>query len=244
MDIIMCNLETLFNRGVLLLFLITLLVSAKVTASDDFSRYGLGADGLSLSAEKQFPAKFSKSQFFKDFEIDYEKHTSDKTLAEKPQDISGSALQLDVDYQDKTADISAPFHAFNTDLNNKFNNTSNEFKTSMGYRFKHATPEASFTYSPDSYGFGEYYNYGLGVAVPIKDVFSLETRYGWNKFDKQRTQGGINDYQDWSVGVSTTYKGMKLKVDYIDMNASEKSQECGTIFPCEGKTVFSIIKNF
>ncbi len=54
----------------------------------------------------------------------------------------------------------------------------------------------------------------------------------------------MKDYQDWSVGISTTYKGMKLKVDYIDINAGEKSEECSQSFPCEGKTVFSIIKNF
>ncbi|MCW8930004.1 MAG: hypothetical protein OQL19_07195, partial [Gammaproteobacteria bacterium] len=132
----------------------------------------------------------------------------------------------------------------NSDLNNQLNNTSNEYQTRMEYRFKYLTPEASFNYSPDSYGFGEYYNYGLGLAVPVKDVFSLETRYAWNKFDKNTEQGGINDYQDWSIGVSTMYKGMKLKVDYMDMNASENSQECGKLFPCEGKTVFSIIKNF
>ena len=123
-------------------------------------------------------------------------------------------------------------------------NTSNEYRTRMGYAFKHLKPEASFSYSPDSYGFGEYYNYGLGVAVPVKDLFSLETRYGWNKFDRQAEQGGINDYQDWSVGVSTDYKGMKLKVDYIDMNASENFQDCGRLYSCEGKTVFSIIKKF
>ena len=153
-------------------------------------------------------------------------------------------LQIDLNYQDKTADLSSPHHSFNTELNNKPNNTSNEFHSSMGYRFSYLTPQASFNYSPDSYGSGKYYNYELGVSVPVKDVFSLETRYGWNKFESNREEGGRNNYQDWSIGVSTNYKGVKLKVDYIDVNAAENSQECGKTFTCEGKTVFSIIKKF
>jgi len=151
---------------------------------------------------------------------------------------------INVEYEDTEAGFSSPFHGYHSALNNRLNNTSNEYQTRMGYQFDHLTSEAVFNYSPDSYGFGKYYNYELGVSVPIKDIFSLETSYGWNKFDKQTSQGGVNDYQDWRVGVSTTYKGMKLKVDYIDMNASENSLECGKSLSCEGKTVFSIIKNF
>jgi len=162
--------------------------------------------------------------------------------------VEESGLKLDVEYQDTKANLSAPHHSFNTELDASFNNSpsksSKEYTTRMGYRFDHVTPEASFSYSPDSYGFGKYYNYELGLAVPVKDMFSIETRYGWNQFDKKIEQGGLNNYEDWSVGVSTTYKGVKLKVDYIDVNASENSQECGQLFPCEGKTVFSIIKNF
>lgn len=251
----MGNLKTILYRG--LFFAAIILLSARVTASDDFSQYGLGADGLTLpnkmsnkksnkkSNEIRPPEKLSNVQFKNDFESDYRKYSIGQiTDQQKQQNLNGPALKLDFEYQDETADFSSPFHGINADLNNKLNNSSNEYQTRMGYQFKHLTPEASFNYSPDSYGFGEYYNYGLGVAVPIKDIFSLETRYGWNKFDKQPHQGGMSDYQDWSVGVFTTYKGLKLKVNYIDMNASENSRECEKIMPCESKTVFSIIKNF
>ena len=166
--------------------------------------------------------------------------TEGLSLSKKPitsVDSSESAFQIEFEYQDEAASFASP------DLSNKLNHTSNVYQTRIGYQLKHLTPEASFNYSPDSFGYGEYYNYGLGFAVPVKDLFSVETRYGWNKFNKQMKHGGMDDYQDWSISISTMYRGMKLKVDYIDMNASE-TQECGRLFPCEGKTVFSIIKNF
>lgn len=166
-------------------------------------------------------------------------------LAANQKDQQGTPeLQLNIDYLDKTADLFSPHHSFNTEFEPKLNNSSREYETRMGYRFDYLVPKAVFKYSPDSYGMGKYYNYELGLAVPVKDIFSLETHYGWNKFDKKPQEGGMKNYQDWSIGVSTTYKGMKLKVDYIDVNASENSEECQQSFPCEGKTVFSIIKNF
>lgn len=207
-----------------------LLLSAATTAADDFSSHDVNQYGLGLA-----------NPFAEDFSKDYQQLTSKKKNQHR---LNESALHIDIEYQDETAGIFSPFHGVNSEINNKLHYTSNEYQTRMGYRLNYLIPEAAFKYSPDSYGFGKYYNYELGIAVPVKDLFSLETRYGWNKFDRQAKKGGIKDYQDWSVGVSTTYKGVKLKVDYIDMNASDKSQECGRLFPCEGKTVFSIIKKF
>lgn len=254
----MGNFETILHRSSFLLLVAILLLPATVIASDELNQYGLGADSFispvdlnssntnifqkgPLALPPSASGRSSNYQFAKDFEIDYQKYALKRAPV---QNINEPSLKLDVEYLDKAANLNSPHHAVNSDLNNQLHNTSNEYQTRMGYRFKHVTPEASFNYSPDSYGFGEYYNYGLGVAVPVKDIFSLETRYGWNKFEKTTNKRGINDYQDWSVGVSTVYKGMKLKVDYSDMNAGENSQECGKLFPCEGKTVFSIIKNF
>ncbi|MDX2507107.1 MAG: hypothetical protein QNL62_21885 [Gammaproteobacteria bacterium] len=208
------------------------LLSASVLLADDISQYGLGAEGST---------HLSVNRGAVDFEKEYNGLPVDQN---KENDSIAPGLKIDIDYQNKTADFTSPHHSFNTGLNHKLNNTSNEFKTRMGYRFDYLAPAASFNYSPDSYGFGKYYNYQLGVAVPVNDIFSLETSYGWNQFDKNAEQGGINNYQDWSIGVSTSYKGVKLKMDYIDINASENSEECGKTFPCEGKAVFSIIKNF
>ncbi len=55
-------------------------------------------------------------------------------------------------------------------------NTSKEYQTRLEYRFEHLSSKAAVKYSPDSYGMGEYYNYELGVAVPVKKLFSVETR--------------------------------------------------------------------
>lgn len=196
------------------------LLSGTVLAADTSVEYGLAIDGNQLSHNYvQLPV-------------------NGKQQKEPPP------LQLNVKYLDKTADLFTPHHSFNTEIEPKLNNRSHEIGTRLDYRFDYLIPKASFKYSPDSYGMGKYYNYELGIDVPVKDVFSLETHYGWNKFEKNPRQGGMENYQDWSIGVSTTYKGMKLKVDYIDVNAREDSQECQQSFPCEGKTVFSIIKNF
>ncbi len=212
------------------LFLCAVLNGAVLNASDDFSGHAFNQYGLGLD-----------NPFAEDFATDYQRFSRSKTTVQR---LKESALHIDIEYQDETAGIFSPFHGVNSELNHKLNYTSNEYQTRMGYQMNYLIPEAAFKYSPNSYGFGKYYNYELGLAVPVKGLFSLETRYGWNKFDKQARNGGIKDYQDWSVGVSTTYKGVKLKVDYIDMNASDKSGECGRLFPCEGKTVFSIIKKF
>ncbi|WP_214660540.1 TorF family putative porin [sulfur-oxidizing endosymbiont of Gigantopelta aegis] len=222
-----------------------------ILASDDFSAYGIGKPALVRPPEKLPKQKISNAPFFKDFEKDFRVNflqrksiTSKSAKSKSAKTINDSPLLIELDYKDQNATFASPYHGINSEQKNTINHTSNEYQTRMGYQFKHLTPEASLKYSPDSYGFGKYYNYELGVAVPIKDIFSLETRYGWNKFDKQAEKGGMEDYQDWSVGVSTTYKGMKLKVDYIDINAGDKSPECGRLLPCESKTVFSIIKNF
>ena len=224
--------EKIIINGIFILFTVNVLVPATVLAVDDVSQYGLGAEGLARFTEKP-----SALDFAKDFQ-------SNSVEQNKKNSLITPSLLIDIDYRDKPADFLSPFHSFNTDLNNNPNNTSNEFKTRMGYRFNYLHPEASFIYSPDSYGLGKYYNYELGISVPIKNILSLETRYGWNQFDKKIEKGGVNNYEDWSIGVSTSYKGVKLKVDYIDINASEKSEECCQTCPCEGKTVFSIIKNF
>ncbi len=169
-----------------------------------------------------------------------------KKLQKKSQKkIKFPIVELDINYQDKPVDIFAPYHSFNAVPDLRIDkNTSKEYQTRLQYRFEHLSSEAAIKYSPDSYGMGKYYNYELGIAVPVKKLFSVETHYGWNQFKDKPKKGGMKNYQDWSVGVSTTYKGMQLKVDYIDINASEKSEECSQNFPCEGKTVFSIIKNF
>lgn len=215
-------------------FLCTIALSEPVLAADDINQYGLGEEiQVNLSESVQ-----SGNHSYKPYLEMYDFSGSAKNKAVE------SAFQLDVGYLDKKADLTSPHHSYHTEFDNRFNNTSREFKTRMGYHFDYLTPEAAVKYSPDSYGMGEYFNYELGVSVPVQERFALETRYGWNLFERTPEKGGIQDYQDWSIGVSTTYKGVKLKVDYIDIHANEDSEECGHAFPCEGKTVFSIIKNF
>ena len=202
--------------------------------SSNINQYGLGFDGLSL-------LPIQKPNLGVDQSFETELSTDKANSAEK---VEVPPWQFEMNYLDKKADFFSPFHGFNTEYSQRLNNTSREYQTRMDYHFEHLTSQAALKFSPDSYGLGEYYNYELGVAIPVKNIFSLQTHYGWNRFDKKPEKGGMADYQDWSIGVSTNYRGMTLKLDYIDINASEDSEECGQSFPCEGKTVFSIIKNF
>ncbi len=224
--------NTILSTTILMLAMQTGAVWAEETT---INQYGLGVEGL--------PASVSYSSAL-DFVSEFEQQNN--LSANKAQKkIKFPIVELDVNYQDKAADIFAPYHSFNVIPEPRSHkNTSKEYQTRLEYRFEHLSSEAAVKYSPDSYGMGEYYNYELGIAVPVKKLFSVETRYGWNQFKDKPEKGGMKDYQDWSVGVSTRYKGMQLKVDYIDINASKKSEECSQNFPCEGKTVFSIIKNF
>ena len=212
-----------------------LLLAGTSWAEETDNHYGLGNKNLSGSAA------YSSAL---DFVTEFEKQNN-LSAGKSAKKIKFPIVELDVNYQDKPVDVFAPYHSFNAVPESRIDkNTSKEYQTRLEYRFEHLSSEAAVKYSPDSYGMGEYYNYELGIAVPVKKLFSVETRYGWNQFKNKPEKGGMKDYQDWSVGVSTTYKGMKLKVDYIDINASEKSEECSQNFPCEGKTVFSITKNF
>ncbi len=224
--------NTILSSAVFLLILQAGTVWAEEIA---INQYAIRAEGL--------PASLSYSSAL-DFVSEFEQQNN--LSADKAQKkIKYPIVELDVKYRDKAADVFAPYHSFNVIPEPRIHkNTSQEYQTRLGYRFEHLSSEAAIKYSPDSYGMGEYYNYELGIAVPVKKLFSVETRYGWNQFKDKPKKGGMKDYQDWSVGVSTRYKGMQLKVDYIDINARKKSEECSQNFPCEGKTVFSIIKNF
>ncbi len=227
--------DTIISSSLLML----LLLAGTSWAEETDNLYGLGHPVLPGSAT------YSNAL---DYITEFEKHnnlsTGQISKGQSLKKIKFPVVKLDINYQDKPADVFAPYHSFNAIPSRIDKNTSKQYQTRLEYRFEHLSSEAAVNYSPDSYGMGEYFNYELGIAVPVKKLFSVETRYGWNQFKDKPEQGGMKDYQDWSVGVSTTYKGMKLKVDYIDINASEKSEQCSQNFPCEGKTVFSIIKNF
>lgn len=225
--------ETLF-LGLLLTFITVVSNDAKVLADAGTNPYGLGLDDL-----PELPQGNRSLDFNKELGTELNR----KSIAHKLEEDS-SAFQIEVDYLDKTADVFSPHHSFNSEYDRRFNNTSREYETRMDYQLDYFTPNAVLKYSPDSYGKGRYFNYELGVAIPVKDIFSLETHYGWNQFNKKPEKGGMQDYQDWSIGVSANYRGVKLKLDYIDINASEDSEECSQLAACEGKTVFSIIKNF
>jgi hypothetical protein len=155
-----------------------------------------------------------------------------------------SAFQVVFEYQDKLTDLLSPHHSYLSEFEPVLQKSSQEFKTHLDYSLQYLTPGAALKYSPDSYGKGRYLNYELGVKLPVKNLFSIETQYGWNLFENKLEKQGVKDYEDWSIGISTMYRGMKLKLDYIDVKENHNTEECSQLFPCESKTVFSIIKHF
>lgn len=78
----------------------------------------------------------------------------------------------------------------------------------------------SFTYShtlTDAFGMasskGSKY-FDLSASHEIFDGLTLEAHYGWSRF---RGPGNSADnYQDWSLGLSKTYRGLDFGLHYVD----------------------------
>jgi len=104
---------------------------------------------------------------------------------------------------------------------------------------------ASFYFTNDMFGTSEnawYINGAYSFALPM-DV-SLDLAVGYNDYDEGVLNNGpkADDYVDWSIGLSKSFKGLDLSLQYIDTdsNAEEMYGDSTT----DGRVVFSISRSF
>ena len=120
--------------------------------------------------------------------------------------------------------------------NTEANNT-NEYHLALSYDLTYLTPKVVVNYSDDFYGYGSAWYYDLTVAVPLPYDFSLTGHYGWTVYDDD---DALN-YDDYSVGIATTYAGVGFALSWIDRS---KTENCISPFNCGSTAVFTISKTF
>ena len=94
-------------------------------------------------------------------------------------------------------------------------------------------------YSDDFYGYGAAWYYDLTVSVPLPYDFSLTGHYGWTVYDENESES--LSYDDYSVGIATTYAGVGFALSWIDRS---KTENCISPFNCGSTAVFTISKTF
>ncbi|MBK9586612.1 MAG: TorF family putative porin [Alphaproteobacteria bacterium] len=116
-----------------------------------------------------------------------------------------------------------------------------EFAASMGYDFEVAALTASFNYSPNNFadsGHAEYY--ALSADVPIYKELSLTAHVGHQEIDEEE-DFGVDDYNDWSVGLGYSLYGFDASLQYVDTDLDE-TEECAD--GCEDRVIFGVSRTF
>jgi uncharacterized protein (TIGR02001 family) len=107
--------------------------------------------------------------------------------------------------------------------------------------------EAGYAFSPDysgSVGLAHYVDgkvaYGLPLPLPLP--VTVEGTLGHQWFESN-SQAGLEDYLDWSIGVTTTWRALDMGVRYTDTDLDRR--ECfGGSNVCDARIVFSFVARF
>ena len=125
--------------------------------------------------------------------------------------------------------------------------------TPTGPSCTRASPTASLTgkisYSNEFGGFSNdsalYYELGAGWELP--ENFGLNAHIGYSDGDgiDDAYAGNVDDYFDWSVGVTYTLGNFELGLKYVDGSDLEPHDGTpGDISSSEAKAVFSVSTTF
>lgn len=113
-----------------------------------------------------------------------------------------------------------------------------EATAKVGYDFEVVNIAGSVSYSPDFFASsGDAWYTKLAATVPLPNDFSLDGSVGHQSVD-DNAAFLFPDYNDWSVGVGYSFKGLGLKLSYIDTDMDRG--ECAD--GCEARVVFSVSK--
>jgi len=109
-------------------------------------------------------------------------------------------------------------------------NDTEEFYGSLSYDFGPAAVSVGLAYSSDFFGADDSTYTTLGVDVPLPADFGLGFHYGSSDFDE------ADDYEDWKIGLSKSWKGFDFALDYTDTDVNNNNL-------ADDKFIFTISKS-
>jgi uncharacterized protein (TIGR02001 family) len=116
-----------------------------------------------------------------------------------------------------------------------------ELSAALGYDFQVFSASASVNYAPDNFGdSGHAEYYALSVDVPLPSDFSLNGHFGHQEIE-DNAAFGVEDYNDWGVGLGYSWQGFDFALSYIDTDLDEPT-ECAD--GCDQKVIFGISRSF
>lgn len=116
-----------------------------------------------------------------------------------------------------------------------------EFAASVGYDFEVVALSASYNFSPNYFAdSGDAHYYAVAFEAPIFKGFSLDGHFGHQSIDDE-SAFGVEDYNDWHVGLGYNLYGFDMSLQYVDTDLDETS-ECSD--GCEERVIFGISRSF
>jgi uncharacterized protein (TIGR02001 family) len=123
-----------------------------------------------------------------------------------------------------------------------------ELLARLGYALGEAVQlEAGYAFSPDysgSTGRSHYVDAGIAYTLPVElaTPITLDARLGQQWFESN-SQTGLDDYRDWSLGVTVGVGPVDLELRYTDTDLS--TSDCyGGSNACDARFVVGLIARF
>ena len=115
-----------------------------------------------------------------------------------------------------------------------------ELAVAAGYDFNLFAVSTALNISPDYFGPADQSIYPAAyLSVPLPYSFTATGSVGYLWTDNDR--GGVDDYADWSLGLTFDLKGLDAGIKYKDTSL-EDSQTCAD--GCGGRVLLNIGKTF
>lgn len=160
----------------------------------------------------------------------------------------GDEATIEIDY---SAALSTEFAGFGVALNyvyfaypgadSSLDYDYQEVGLAVSKDFEIVEVTAAAYWSPDFFGsVGDAYYYSLNAAVPLPFKFSLAAHVGTQQFDRS----GLDDYVDWSLGLTRPVMGIDLSLTYYDTDVDDGGFCGASADLCDSRVVFGISKTF
>lgn len=113
---------------------------------------------------------------------------------------------------------------------------SNEFSLYLARELGPVKVNVGGNYSDDLSGTGKAFYWDFGASIPVGRV-TLAAHYGLQRYAEE----GVDEYEDYKVGVSGEAAGLGLDLSYVGTNNVDADCIHRT---CAGRAVFTVTKSF